>query len=299
MNKSFTLIEILVVIVIIGILSAFIIVSMAGVSDKATIAKGQAFGNSLRNSLLMDLVAEWKLNETGIDTTAKDSWSTNNATLTDFVFTDPNSGWRTGSQCVSGGCLSFDGTNDDIHITDADNLKSDNITVEIWIKPNSILNKGAPIRTTITNRYYMAMHDMGTPALTWHVRKSDNTGSYLYSYSVSQTNKWYHVVGTHQSASFQRFYVNGKKEADLNLTWGPVAAAGYDWRIGTTDWQASSAWYNGLIDEVRIYKTAMSTTKIQQNYYVGLNKLFKNDGIMLNEFNERIAELKLNLANNN
>ncbi|MFA6374475.1 MAG: prepilin-type N-terminal cleavage/methylation domain-containing protein, partial [Candidatus Paceibacterota bacterium] len=40
MNKSFTLIEILVVIVIIGILSAFIIVSMAGVSDKATIAKG-------------------------------------------------------------------------------------------------------------------------------------------------------------------------------------------------------------------------------------------------------------------
>jgi len=34
MNKSFTLIEILVVIVIIGILSAFIIIGMAGVSEK-------------------------------------------------------------------------------------------------------------------------------------------------------------------------------------------------------------------------------------------------------------------------
>ncbi len=246
----------------------------------------------------MDLVAEWKLNETGTDTTAKDSWSTNNGTLTDFVFTEPNSGWRTGNQCVSGGCLSFDGTNDDVHITDADNLKTDDITVEIWIKPNSILNKGSPIRTTGTNKYYVAMHDMGTPALTWHVRKSDNTGSYQYSYLVSSTNKWYHIVGTYQSFSFQRLYVNGKKEADLSLTWGPVVAVTYNWVIGYGDWQGSSAWYNGLIDEARIYKAAMSTTQVQQNYYAGLNKLFKNDGIALNEFNQRIAELKLNSANN-
>jgi len=58
MKKSFTLIEILVVIVIIGILSAFIIVSMSGVSQKATIAKGQAFANSLKNALMIT----WSLN---------------------------------------------------------------------------------------------------------------------------------------------------------------------------------------------------------------------------------------------
>ena len=86
MSKSFTLIEILVVIVIIGILSAFIIVSMVGVSDKARIAKSQAFANSLRNSLLINLVSEWKLND-GSGTTASDSWSANTGTLTNFVDT--------------------------------------------------------------------------------------------------------------------------------------------------------------------------------------------------------------------
>ena len=63
MNKrtAFTLIELLVVIAIIGILSGLIIVSVSGAAQKATIAKAQIFSNSLRNSLMMNMVAEFKL----------------------------------------------------------------------------------------------------------------------------------------------------------------------------------------------------------------------------------------------
>jgi prepilin-type N-terminal cleavage/methylation domain-containing protein len=43
MNKSFTLIEILVVIVVIGVLSAFILVGMSSITSSANIAKSQAF----------------------------------------------------------------------------------------------------------------------------------------------------------------------------------------------------------------------------------------------------------------
>ena len=42
---AFTLIELLVVIAVIGILSGLIVVSMSGVTNKATIAKAQVFSN--------------------------------------------------------------------------------------------------------------------------------------------------------------------------------------------------------------------------------------------------------------
>lgn len=296
MNKSFTLIEILVVIVVIGTISAFILVGMTSISSSANIAKGKAFANSLRNSLLLNLVSEWKLdivNSPAANQTP-DSWGENTGSL------DGTGGLQNRPQiqtsgCVSNNCLKFDGTDDVINITDTDSLKMDNVTVEMWINP-SVLNRGSPIRTISTNRYYMAMQD--GPVLTWHVRKSDNTGSYQYSYLVSSVSQWYHIVGTYQSFSFQRFYVNGKKEADLSLTWGPVAATNYAWRIGYPDWSASPLYYNGYIDEVRIYKEALQSYQIQQNYFIGINKLYKNNQIAPNEFSQRLADFKFNLVNN-
>jgi prepilin-type N-terminal cleavage/methylation domain-containing protein len=73
--KAFTLIELLVVIAIIGILSGLIVVTMSGVTAKATIAKGQVFSNSLRNALMLNLAAEYRL-----DGNANDSWGSNNGT---------------------------------------------------------------------------------------------------------------------------------------------------------------------------------------------------------------------------
>ena len=60
-NKSFTLIELLVVIVIIGILAGVIMISTSFSIDQANITKGKVFANSLRNSLITNLVSEWNL----------------------------------------------------------------------------------------------------------------------------------------------------------------------------------------------------------------------------------------------
>jgi len=48
-EKSFTLIEILVVIVVTGILSSFVLVGMSSITNDARIAKVKAFANSVRN----------------------------------------------------------------------------------------------------------------------------------------------------------------------------------------------------------------------------------------------------------
>jgi prepilin-type N-terminal cleavage/methylation domain-containing protein len=57
-ENSFTLIEILVVIVVIGILSSFILIGINSINENARITKIKVFANSLRNSLLTDIVFE-------------------------------------------------------------------------------------------------------------------------------------------------------------------------------------------------------------------------------------------------
>ena len=102
-KKSFTLIEILVVIVVIGILSAFILVGMSSISSKANIARSQAFANSLDNALLLSRTSQWKL-----DGNINDSWGINTGTW--YGATGGNNlavNYRSSSECVSGQCLDF------------------------------------------------------------------------------------------------------------------------------------------------------------------------------------------------
>ncbi|HNP79684.1 MAG TPA: prepilin-type N-terminal cleavage/methylation domain-containing protein, partial [Candidatus Pacearchaeota archaeon] len=121
MNKSFTLIEILVVIVVIGILSAFVLVGMNSITTSANITKGKAFLNSLDNSLLLSRKSEWNFNNlTGtigqdISNAANfvtDNWSSNHGTASGT----PN--LEEGSSCVTGKCLSFNGSTDYVSISD-------------------------------------------------------------------------------------------------------------------------------------------------------------------------------------
>jgi len=62
-KQSFTLIEILVVIVIIGILSSFIFFTINDSVEKAQITKSKMFAESIRNNLLLNLVSEWKFDD--------------------------------------------------------------------------------------------------------------------------------------------------------------------------------------------------------------------------------------------
>jgi hypothetical protein len=61
-----------------------------------------------------------------------------------------------------------------------------------------------------------------------------------------------------------------------------------------------STLYNwpGQIDDVRVYNQAIPTSEIQQNYFVGINNLYKNNRITLDEFNQRLVNLKTNLSKN-
>ncbi|MFA5232558.1 MAG: LamG domain-containing protein [Candidatus Paceibacterota bacterium] len=298
MNKSFTLIEILVVIVIVGIISAFIIVSVSGVSQKANIAKGQAFSNSLKNSLLLNLVSEWKLNETS-GTEVSDSWSGGN-TGTWYGeggdYTSPS--WRTGSECVSGGCLAFDGTDDYVSIVDSDSLKMDsgNITIMAWAKSDkdsygSLYGIAIkyPVGQGTTPFYGLEISNSN-----WGFRVRDVSGNSIQLLKPIIKDKWMLLVGV-RDGNKAKLYINGKIESENTTATLGSTNNDHPFNIGRY-WTTAS--FSGLIDDVQIYNAAIPTSRIQQNYYSGLSKLLVQSGFDMVEYQQRIGELKFGLSNN-
>jgi hypothetical protein len=91
------------------------------------------------------------------------------------------------------------------------------------------------------------------------------TGSTTFS-----ENTWYHVAVVSNGTSY-KLYVNGQEEG-LTITGGANSG---DW-LGDTDKRdnitigvfkraALDDFFNGIIDEVRLYKRALSANEIKQN----------------------------------
>jgi len=88
------------------------------------------------------------------------------------------------------------------------------------------------------------------------------------------------------------YYLNGVTDGAVSKTNIENINSTYSLKFNMN----GSNYFNGLIDDIRIYNQAISTSEINQNYFVGINKLLKNNGIALDEFNQRLVELKNNIG---
>jgi len=287
MNKSFTLIEILVVIVVIGIISSFIIVGLSSVSDKANIAKGQAFINSLDNSMLLARISSWKLDE-GTGTSVSDSWGTNNGTLYNFDFNNL-SGWMLENDCVSGYCLRFDNIDDYVNFgTGSDFDITEKITISFWIKSNSSETQYIIRKEVLSTIWYGFRVDLDGGLIRWYVWTNTNPSPLSYNF-FSYDDKWTNVVASYHKNAGRKMYINGTMVNSDTLS-GLIGSTVQPCMLGTNSVYTMS----GYIDEVKVYKDVLSSLIIDEDYYSGLNKLLKNKGITINEFNNKLSNLKLN-----
>lgn len=298
MNKSFTLIEILVVIVIIGILSAFILVGLGSITNSATIARGKAFINSMDNSLLLARISQWKLDETGTTATTIDSWGTNTGTLTNFVFTDANSGWRT--DCTSNYCLSFDGTNDYVDIIGSD-VNTNNlaitgaITLSAWVKfrtvgiDGCIMGRGDWLGN---GNYGYSLLKYGADNRIYFVTHSATTEDQQSSTFAIDDTSWHFVVANWDGttdANGKKIYIDGLLRNQKTSTISSMGQPANTFKIGRRN--NGTYHFPGLIDDARVYNQAMSASQIEQNYYIGLNKLYNNNNVSKQEYISKINEL--------
>ena len=283
-NKSFTLIELLVVIAIIGVIAAIIVVNMSGATDKAKIAKGQAFSAKIGIELADSVVSKWNFDE-GTGVTAKDPWEENNGTLTNFDFND-NSGWRSGGECAIGSCLEFDGINDYVDLPNNLGYTSQ-VSVFAWFK-----SKGVP-----AGGYHIIFGgqelEISIPSSTGEIRAGVYTTSrYVSNHGSGLIDGNWHYIGFTFDGSIKKSYIDGNFVGEqINIT-GSLTYSFANRRMGR--FGSSATYYaNGLIDEAQIYNSAATISQIQSQYLAGLQELLSKGSISQKEYNQRVKKIVL------
>ncbi len=169
-----------------------------------------------------------------------------------------------------GQALDFDGVNDYILINDAGSTVLDingPVSICVWFKTNSVV---AGDRALVSDNDGFKEYNFeltGDDLLfSWNGGTEE---SYTTTANIFQTGVWYHACGMRVSNSEVRFYVNGLNYAatwnGFDATPGNSGATNIG-RFGNAD----SDYFNGLIDDVRIYNRALSATEIARLYRIGL-----------------------------
>jgi len=285
-TKSFTLIELLVVIVIIGILAAVIIVSTSSSIGKANIAKVKVFESNIQNELGANMVSRWKL-----DGNANDAWGGNNGALVN----DPT--LKTETECVTGSCYLFNGSNDYIDFGNANELNLlGNMTISFWINPSTYTFGGGAAHIfgngiSSSMGYNIWLYEAG------HIQYRTNQPGYQQvtnSYATYiPVNKWTNITIT-RSGNSAKTYIDGVDRTDFKGVHIDPTTSTKNIIFGCYTSTSSSYFFNGLLDDVRIYNGALSTSQIKQEYIAGLNSLLANNNISEEEYDQRLEKLALN-----
>jgi prepilin-type N-terminal cleavage/methylation domain-containing protein len=281
---GFTLIELLVVIAIVGILAGMVVVNMSGATESARIAKLKVYSSSIRSSLLMNRVSEWKFDE-GSGTSIADTVGSNSGTLIG------GSTWKTAGECVSGNCLSFAGAGDYVNAGNSASLNAvDAVTLEAWVKWTYSGNISADYFPVRKDGNYWFWDGWGSPHIAFEVWVNGarrNPGAYTVS-----PNIWYHLTGVYDSTSRKvRLYVNGVQESSVTLS--GLAQYTMDTSANSVLIGSSALSKSSLIDEVRIYSAALSASRIREDYLAGLDKLLAGNQITQKDYQKRITDLNL------
>jgi len=288
-EKAFTLIELLVVIAIIGILAGMVTVNMSGATESARIAKLKVYSSSIRSSLMANRVSEWKFEE-GTGTTTADTVGSNSGTLANSPI------WRIGGDCVSGGCLQFNGTNNyvDAGSDPSLNMASNDFTIEVWAKAVSgitgrgIINKGG------WSAIGYGIQQAFSPANTYYFVVRDSAGYKSIALPLYETWGWTHIVAI-KKTNYLEAWVNGSRVGTWSGAIGSLDNPAKKLEIGRS---SDPYYFNGIIDEARVYNSAMTASVIRDQYLAGLDKLLAGGQITEEDHCKKIAEFNLEYAVN-
>jgi|Napbiome12C3dose_1001474.scaffolds.fasta_scaffold00057_2 hypothetical protein len=238
---------------------------------------------SIRSVSNKSPVGYWKFDE-GQGTVANNSssqGSTLNGTLTSMASpATSTSGWTQSGKF--GKALVFDGTNDYISITDpgASSALDMNgqITISTWIKTSGANNYAGIIHKSNNSStgYQLGM------STSSDIRADLFKGTTYDNVSTSglnvEDNLWHSIIATYDGST-AIIYVDGVKKASKAMS-GYLQTNSNDnsaLLIGNDD-GAASRYFNGSIDEVKVYNYALTADEVKQDYNKGASLVLGTAG---------------------
>lgn len=212
------------------------------------------------------LVGYWAMDE-GASTSTLDPVNGNNGNIIigpSGTQTNVSQAWQTSANCKAGRCLNFDGTDDYLTISNNIDYSSNAFTVSAWINSNDVTSCRHSIVSSKEDQssgFVLAQPEGNCN----HIRLWANISGiwqFVDTAGTISTGTWYHVAGTYNGTTLT-VYLNGSPTSatfsgTLSNTSGPTT-------IGARN-SNNTNWFNGKIDEVRVYNRALSATEIAGLY---------------------------------
>ncbi len=182
-----------------------------------------------------------------------------------------------------GQALNFDGVNDYVNSDPiANDVQSGSYSVSFWFKLRNNFNSTTPVGQTLlhvadpssNNDIYFLLDVCGLCISGVPGKLGFGTGNgggghnSVGSISASWTREtWYHVVGTFSTVSGTVLYIDGVENA-TNPATTRGSTASLKASIGANS-DTPSLFFDGSIDEVRVYNRAITATETKQLYLLG------------------------------
>ncbi len=198
-----------------------------------------------------ELVGWWRLDENTGTTAYDSSGNGNDGTL------QGNPQWVGG---VTGSALEFDGDGDYVDFgNDAIFDITEEVTLAVWVNANDILNGENNFWLGKGDNTYAIKHQTGNYLEffiydgAWH--------STNYTTNIDSLNgDWHHMAGTFDGSEL-KFYLDGEVVANLVYS-GTIGTAVNNVTIGENS-QATGRYFDGMLDDPRIYNEALSQEDIE------------------------------------
>ncbi|MDD2666872.1 MAG: DUF2341 domain-containing protein [Methanocellales archaeon] len=160
-----------------------------------------------------------------------------------------------------GGAFEFDGCNDHVRVPDSTSLDiSPNITIEMWIKPDILADK------VLIHKYHAYAMEFWNDGSFGGIIYKPGGGTITVGSGENKTNTgaWSHLAFTYdKTAGKMRLYLNGTDAGSKSYS-GNIRTSNIDLLMGCDD--SLAYFFDGAIDEVRIYNRALSPEEIRMHY---------------------------------
>lgn len=167
---------------------------------------------------------------------------------------------------VNGGCISFDGSNDQVNCGNNSTNPTNNITALCFMKSNliTLANYQSVIARVPSDFSYNSGFELSVSSAKARCTLRPAPGLNAYSNMNLNSNQWYMIGFTFDNAAV-RIFVNGK--LDYTLVPGSMPTIQLDSTsnllIGR---RATGEGFNGVISSVFLYNRALSSAEVAQNY---------------------------------
>ena len=204
------------------------------------------------------LTGYWPLNEGSGSSTLDASGNGNAGQISGAT-------WTTGRL---GKGLSFNGSSSVVNVNKGVAVTSSSFTVAAWVQLSTLSGFQTAVSQDGSNISGFFLQFTSGGQFAFSLVNSDSTGGTTIRANSTfnpVASTWYHLVGVYnQSAGQSQLYVNGALQSTQTV---PAAwNAGGETVIGRAKWGGNADFWNGLIDEVRLYNYALSAQQVSTLY---------------------------------